>query len=41
MYFRGAKIVAVCVGEFICDDFVEEGLNGLEVGHVPRGTDDG
>ena len=41
MDFGWAKVVAVSVGEFVDDDLVEEGLDGLEVGHVAGGSDDG
>ena len=34
MYFGGAEVVAVGVCELVYDDLVEEGLDGLEVGHV-------
>ena len=41
MYFGGAEVVAVGVCELVYDDLVEEGLDGLEVGHVAGGSDDG
>ena len=41
MDFGWAEVVAVSVGEFVDDDLVEEGLDGLEVGHVAGCADDG
>ena len=41
MHLCRAEVVAVGVGEFVGHDLVKEGLDGLEVGHVARGTDNG
>jgi hypothetical protein len=37
----GAESVSVLGGVFFDGEFVEEGLDVLEIGHVASGTDDG
>ena len=41
MHLRRTKVVAIPVRELVRDEIVEHGLDGLEVRHVARGTDDG
>ena len=41
MYFRRSKIMPICSGELVDHEFVKDGLNVLEIGHVPACTDHG
>lgn len=41
MYFGRTEVMAIGLGKLVDDDLVKEGLDGLEIGHVARCTDDG
>ena len=41
MYFSGPKVMPIRSGELVDHNFVKDGLNVLEIGHVPACADHG